>query len=56
MLERKVLVRLNEGLHARPATQFVKLARSFASNIEVVRGDKAANAKSPVKLMLLSVK
>ncbi len=56
MLERKVSVRLNDGLHARPATQFVKLARSFASNIEVVRGDKSANAKSPVKLMLLSVK
>ena len=56
MLERKVSVRLNEGLHARPATQFVKLARSFASNIEVVRGGKSANAKSPVKLMLLSVK
>ena len=56
MLERKVSVRLNDGLHARPATQFVKLARSFASNIEVVRGGKSANAKSPVKLMLLSVK
>ena len=56
VLERKVSVRLNDGLHARPATQFVKLARSFASNIEVVRGGKSANAKSPVKLMLLSVK
>ena len=56
MLERKVSVRLNEGLHARPATQFVKLARSFAANIEVIRGGKSANAKSPVKLMLLSVK
>ncbi len=56
MLERKVVVRLNEGLHARPATQFVKLARSFTADIEVLRGGKSANAKSPVKLMLLSVK
>ncbi len=56
MLERKVVVRLNEGLHARPATQFVKLARSFAADIEVVRNGKSANAKSAVKLMLLGVK
>ena len=56
MLERKVVVRLNEGLHARPATRFVKLARSFTADIEVVHGGKSANAKSSVKLMLLSVK
>ena len=56
MLERKVVVRLNEGLHARPATQFVKLARSYVSDVEVVRGGKTANAKSSVKLMLLGVK
>ncbi|MGD1038547.1 MAG: HPr family phosphocarrier protein, partial [Roseiarcus sp.] len=56
MIERKVVVRVAEGLHARPATEFVKLARSFAADIEIVRGDKTANAKSPVKLMLLGVK
>ncbi len=56
MLERKVVVRLSEGLHARPATQFVKLARGFAADLEVVREGKAANAKSSVKLMLLGVK
>ncbi len=56
MFERKVLVRLNEGLHARPATQFVKLARSFACDVSVLRDGKSANAKSAVKLMLLGVK
>jgi phosphocarrier protein FPr len=56
VIERKVVVRVAEGLHARPATEFVKLARSFAADIEIVRGDKTANAKSPVKLMLLGVK
>lgn len=56
MIERKVVVRVAEGLHARPATEFVKLARGFAAEIEIVRGDKTANAKSPVKLMLLGVK
>ena len=56
MFERKVVIRLNEGLHARPATQFVKLARSFTSDIEVLKEGKGANAKSAVKLMLLGVK
>ena len=56
VLERKVIVRLSEGLHARPATQFVKLARGFACDIEVLREGAAANAKSSVKLMLLGVK
>ena len=56
MIERKVVVRVAEGLHARPATEFVKLARSFAADIEIVRGDKTASAKSTVKLMLLGVK
>lgn len=55
-MERSTIVRVREGLHARPATRFVKLARSFESEIEIVRGGKAVSAKSPVKLMLLAVK
>lgn len=56
VLERSVVVRVREGLHARPATQFVKLAKSFQSRLEVVRGGRGADAKSAVKLMLLGVK
>ena len=56
MLERKLIVGLKEGLHARPATQFVKLARGFSANLEIVREGISANAKSAVKLMLLGVK
>ncbi len=57
MIQRSVTVRVKDGLHARPATQLVKLARTFASTVELRRGqDAAADAKSSVKLMLLSVK
>jgi phosphocarrier protein FPr len=56
VLERKALVRVREGLHARPATEFVKLARSFSADLEIACGGKSANAKSAVKLMLLGVK
>ncbi|WP_342364262.1 phosphoenolpyruvate--protein phosphotransferase [Terrarubrum flagellatum] len=55
-LERAVRVRVREGLHARPATEFVKLAKAFSANVEIFRGDRSANAKSSVKLMLLGVK
>ncbi|MEO6606870.1 MAG: phosphoenolpyruvate--protein phosphotransferase [Aestuariivirga sp.] len=54
-MERTITVRVREGLHARPATRFVKLAKSFASDVEIVKSGKSASAKSSVKLMLLSV-
>ncbi|MBZ9806260.1 MULTISPECIES: phosphoenolpyruvate--protein phosphotransferase [unclassified Mesorhizobium] len=55
-MERSTIVRVHEGLHARPATRFVKLAKGFESDIELVKDGKAVSAKSSVKLMLLAVK
>lgn len=55
-MERSTIVRVHEGLHARPATRFVKLAKSFQSDVEIVKESLAASAKSSVKLMLLAVK
>ncbi len=55
-MERSTIVRVHEGLHARPATRFVKLAKSFESEIDIVKDGKAVSAKSSVKLMLLGVK
>jgi phosphocarrier protein HPr len=45
-----------EGLHARPAAQFVKAAKQFSSDIVVVKGDSEANAKSSLKIMTLAAK
>lgn len=56
MLETQVVVKVHEGLHARPATQFAKLAKEFNSALKIGRGDAWANAKSAVKLMLLGIK
>ena len=55
-MERSTVVRVHEGLHARPATRFVKLAKSFECEVEILKNGKAASAKSSVKLMLLAVK
>jgi phosphotransferase system HPr (HPr) family protein len=56
MIEKKTRVGAEEGLHARPAAQFVKTAKGFSSEIVVVKGDKEANAKSSMKIMTLAAK
>ncbi|OYV55041.1 MAG: phosphoenolpyruvate--protein phosphotransferase [Acidiphilium sp. 20-67-58] len=55
-LERRVIVRIRDGLHARPAAQFVKRARGYAAELWLDHGGKSASAKNAVKLMLLAVK
>jgi phosphocarrier protein HPr len=54
--ERETTVGPEEGLHARPAAQFVKTAKQFLSDIVVVKGEKEANAKSSLKIMTLGAK
>ncbi|MDY0885241.1 phosphoenolpyruvate--protein phosphotransferase [Dongia soli] len=56
MLEKIVRVALDEGLHARPAAQIVKLAKSFDATVEIVKGKIVASGKSAVKIMLLGAK
>ena len=43
------------GLHTRPGTEFVRLAKTFESAIRIHKGDKTANAKSLVKLLRIGV-
>ncbi len=56
MVEKETRVGAQEGLHARPAAQFVKTAKGFSSEIVIVKGDKEANAKSSMKIMTLAAK
>ncbi len=42
------------GLHARAASKFVKLASTFQSEIGVKRGEREANGKSIMGLMMLA--
>ncbi len=44
--EVRVAIENRMGLHARPAAQFVSTANRFASDIQVRKEDKSANAKS----------
>lgn len=52
----KVVKIINEtGLHARPASIFVKKASEFKSSVEVVVGEKKVNAKSIMGIMGLGL-
>lgn len=45
-----------EGIHARPAGELVKLAKSFESSVKIVKDGKAADCKKIFAVMGLGVK
>ncbi|MCV2883664.1 HPr family phosphocarrier protein [Aestuariibacter sp. AA17] len=50
----KTLTIVNKlGLHARAATQLVKLAQTFDAEVTLVQGNKQASANSVLGLMML---
>ena len=55
MQQAKVVVLHEAGLHARPAAQFVKLAKQFNANITVSNNGKTVSAKSLVLIITLAV-
>lgn len=55
-LVRTVRVRVDGGLHARPAAEIVRLSRAFSSEIVLEAHARTAVAKSSMKLLLLGVK
>jgi phosphocarrier protein HPr len=48
--EREATVGPEEGIHGRPAAQFIKTAKRFSSQIVVIKGDREVNAKSVMKI------
>jgi phosphotransferase system HPr (HPr) family protein len=54
--EEEVTIVPEEGLHARPAAEFVKAAKEYSSDIKVVKNGTEANAKSSLNLMSLGAK
>jgi phosphocarrier protein HPr len=56
MAERETTVGPEEGIHGRPAAQFIKAAKRFSSQIVVIKGDREVNAKSVMKMTGLAKK
>lgn len=44
------------GLHARPASELVKIASTFKSDIKIISKGKEGNAKSIMNIMALGIK
>ena len=56
MKEFKYVITDAEGIHARPATMFVKKAAGFKSDVSIEADGKKANAKGVFGVMGLGVK
>jgi phosphocarrier protein HPr len=54
-MQREVTVNHPEGLHARPASDFVEAAIRYKSRIEVLAQSRKANAKSILSLLKLGI-
>lgn len=55
MYQKEVTIIAPNGLHTRPAAQFVKEAKAFNSDITVSSNGKSASAKSLFKLQTLGL-
>lgn len=55
MKELTLTIKNDTGLHSRPADVFVRTAKMFESTISVKKGEKTANAKAILKIILLNV-
>lgn len=56
MKEFKYVITDNEGIHARPAGELVKLIKTFKSTVTIEKEGKKANAGKLLALMGLCVK
>jgi phosphotransferase system HPr (HPr) family protein len=55
MIEKEITVTIENGLHARPAADFVKRVNQYKSKVELVIGEKRINAKSILNLMSVAI-
>lgn len=56
MSERRLVVIDPAGLHARPAARFVQVASRFSSTVTITVGDRAADAKSLIAVLGLTIR
>jgi len=54
MLQQTVTIKNKLGLHARAAAKLVNTAGGFESAVLIKRGDKTADAKSIMSIMMLA--
>jgi len=53
LVSKKLTVKNNQGLHARPAALFVQIANKYDSHISVKRDKQKVNGKSIMGILML---
>tara|TARA_B100000614_G_scaffold205574_1_gene187508 strand:+ start:216 stop:482 length:267 start_codon:yes stop_codon:yes gene_type:complete len=53
-MEKRITIINKLGLHARAAAKIVTLTNNYKSDIQIKNGEKTADAKSIMKLLMLS--
>ena len=54
IVKKKIKIKNPQGLHARPASVFVRIANKFESDISVRKGNENVNGKSIMGLLMLA--
>ena len=53
-IKKKIQIKNPQGLHARPASVFVRIANKFESDVTVKKDDETVNGKSIMGLLTLA--
>ena len=53
VVEKTVIIKNKQGLHARPAALFVQIANKFDSDVMISKGKAKVNGKSIMGIMML---
>ena len=54
LIKKKIKIKSSQGLHARPASIFVRIANKFESDVTVRKGAESVNGKSIMGLLVLA--
>ena len=54
IIKRRIKIQNPQGLHARPASVFVKIANKYEAEVTVKKGGESVNGKSIMGLMTLA--
>lgn len=56
MITKEYLILAPEGMHARPATAMVKLAKQFQAAVQLKKGEKKVKLNSLLNILSLGIK
>lgn len=56
MITKDYIITAPQGLHARPATSLIRLAKSYKSAISLKKGEKTIKLNSMLNILSLNVK